>query len=60
MWQGIFFLCYTQHGGSGLGLTLTEVLDLDYQRFLWLQERLDEQRGKEADALKKAAKRRRK
>jgi hypothetical protein len=51
-------LCWRQHGGSGLGLTWREALDLDTGERDWLLERIDEQRSREAEALRKAARRR--
>jgi hypothetical protein len=54
-WEGVFQLLYTQHGGSGLHMTLTEVMELELDRFNWLLERLDEQRQREAWALRQAA-----
>jgi hypothetical protein len=54
-WEGVFQLLYTQHGGSGLHMTLTEVMELELDRFNWLLERLDEQRQREARALLQAA-----
>jgi hypothetical protein len=56
-WEGVFQLLYTQHGGSGLHLTLTEVMELELDRFNWLLERLEEQRQREARALLEAARR---
>ncbi len=56
-WEGVFQLLYTQHGGSGLHLTLTEVMELELDRFNWLLERLEEQRQREARALLQAARR---
>ena len=51
-------MCWRQHGGSGLGFSLEEVLDLPVDEFEWFLERIAEQREKEARALEKAAKRR--
>jgi hypothetical protein len=56
-WEGVFQLLYHQHGGSGLQLTLTEVMDLELERMRWLLERLGEQREKEAREMEKAARR---
>lgn len=47
---------YTQHGGSGLGLTYTECLELDYAQVEWFSERLDAQRSAEARAIRSASK----
>ncbi|HYM97539.1 MAG TPA: hypothetical protein VET26_09565 [Candidatus Sulfotelmatobacter sp.] len=57
LWEGVFQLLYHQHGGSGLQLTLTEVMELDMDRMRWLLERLGEQREKEAREMEKAARR---
>jgi hypothetical protein len=46
-----------QHGGSGLGLSLTEVMELEMDRMHWLLERLGDQRRKEARELEQAARR---
>ncbi len=48
---------YTQHGGSGLALSLSDVMDLELDRITWLLERLGEQRRKEAHEISKAARR---
>ncbi|MEW6433550.1 MAG: hypothetical protein AB1730_18745 [Myxococcota bacterium] len=32
----MFQLLYTQHGGSGLNLTLADVMDLELERIYWL------------------------
>jgi hypothetical protein len=53
----VFQLLYTQHGGSGLHLTLTEVMELDMDRMGWLLERLGDQRKKEAREIEQAARR---
>lgn len=51
----MFTLCWTQHGGSGLGCSLTEALALDVAERDWLLERIEQQRQREAAALRKAA-----
>ena len=51
----IFFLTWRQHGGSGLGFTLSEILELDVDDFIWFAERVSEQREREAEVFKKAA-----
>ncbi len=53
----MFQLCYVQHGGSGLGLSLGEVMELEWSRIRWLLERLGAQREEEARALEAAARR---
>jgi hypothetical protein len=57
LWEGIFQLLYHQHGGSGLSLTLEDVMELDLDRIRWLLERLGEQREREARELAAAAQR---
>jgi hypothetical protein len=57
--EGIFQMCWRQHGGSGLGFTMSEVLDLPLDEFEWFLERIGEQRQREARELEKAARRRR-
>jgi hypothetical protein len=56
-WEAIFQLLYTQHGGSGLNLTLADVMDLELDRIYWLTERLGDQRRKEAREIEQAARR---
>ena len=54
VWEAMFALCWTQHGGSGLGWTRSEVLDMTIAEFRWFIERVSSQRAKEANALRKA------
>jgi len=56
--EGLFRLCWRQHGGSGLGIAWRDALDLDTGERDWLLGRIDEQRSREAEALRKAARRR--
>ncbi len=58
MREAIFQLCWTQHGGSGLGFTRSEVLELDLRELSWWLERVQDQRGREARAIERAVKRR--
>lgn len=53
-----FELMWTEHGGSGLGLSFAEVGELDCADIPWLINRQREQKKREAEALKKAGKRR--
>lgn len=53
-WDIRFALMWTQHGGSGLGLSYDQVNDLDVVEIAWLASRLLEQRRRESDALKRA------
>jgi hypothetical protein len=51
----VFALCYTQHGGSGLGFRRDEVVDLEWDEMIWYAERLERQREREAQAIRDAA-----
>jgi hypothetical protein len=51
----MFVLAWQQHGGSGLGLTWRDALDLDLSDRNWLIERVLKQRRREAQEIKKAA-----
>ncbi|MEO1338047.1 MAG: hypothetical protein AAFV29_20550 [Myxococcota bacterium] len=50
---------WRQHGGSGFGFGLREVLEMPIVDRDWFLERIAEQREQEARALEKAAQRRR-
>ncbi len=56
--EGVFQLCWRQHGGSGLGATLDEALNMNVADRDWLLERIGDQRTREARELDKAARRR--
>lgn len=56
LWQAIAPLMYTQHGGSGLGLALCDIMELDLDRVRWLNEWQSETREAEAAAIQKAGK----
>jgi len=56
--EGLFHLCWHQHGGSGLQVSLGEALDLSTGDRDWLLERIGEQRTREARELEKATRRR--
>lgn len=58
MREAMFQLCWVQHGGSGLGWTRAEALELDLAELDWWLERVGEQRSKEARAIERATKRR--
>lgn len=60
MWRGISFLLYKQNGGSGFNLLLPHILDLDFDRFEYLIDRLNELRAADEAALRKASRRRKK
>lgn len=51
-----FELCWTAHGGSGLGLSWQDVLEMDAGDANWLYKAVDRRRGEEAKAIKAAAK----
>ena len=46
-----------QHGGSGLGITLSEAFELAPLDRDWMLERMGEQREREARELEKAGRR---
>jgi hypothetical protein len=52
----VFQLAWHQHGGSGLAITLSDVLELPGCERDWLLERVGVQREREAEALERAAK----
>lgn len=56
--ESLFALCWRQHGGSGLGVTLAEGLDLPVGDRDWLVERVGEQRSREARELERANRKR--
>jgi hypothetical protein len=49
-----FALLWRPHGGSGMSLSLTEILGLEPQFRDWLLERSTEQRRREANAIARA------
>ena len=55
--EGVFQLCWRQHGGSGLGITVGEALELPVGDRDWLLERIGTQRSREARELENAARR---
>ena len=54
----MFQVCWRQHGGSGLGTSMSEVLELPVSDRDWLIERIGQQRSREAKEIEKASKRR--
>ena len=56
--EGLFQLCWHQHGGSGLGVSMTEALEMTPVDRDWFLERIGDQRSREARQIEKAAKRR--
>ena len=53
--EGLFQLCWRQHGGSGLTVSLDGALELPTTDRDWLLERIGQQRAREARELEKAA-----
>ena len=51
-------MCWRQHGGSGLGVSMSEVLEMPTADRDWFLERIGQQRGREAKEIEKARKRR--
>jgi hypothetical protein len=51
-------LCWRQHGGSGLGASLDEVLEMTTTDRDWFLERIGQQRSREAKEIEKAGRRR--
>lgn len=49
---------WTEHGGSGLGMPRSEVNDLDVAEIKWLIDRMRQQRHDEAEAIKRAGRKR--
>ena len=56
--EGIFQMCWRQHGGSGLGASLSEVLAMTTADRDWFLERIGQQRSGEAKEIEKAGRRR--
>ena len=56
--EGLFQLCWQQHGGSGLTVSLHDALELPTADRDWLLERIGQQRTREARELEKASRRR--
>lgn len=54
----MFNLCWTQHGGSGLGFTYQDVLGLTLDERDWYLEQVSKERKHEQSALRRAAARR--
>ena len=52
----MFQVCWRQHGGSGLGASMSEVLELPVSDRDWLIERIGQQRSREAKEIEKASK----
>lgn len=53
----IFALTYVQHGGSGLTWTRADVLEMTYHAAVAGIDRLQDARRRDAEAMKKAARR---
>ncbi len=54
----MFQMCWRQHGGSGLGVSMTEILEMPTCDRDWFLERIGQQRGREAKEIENAGKRR--
>lgn len=55
LWETSFSVGYVPYGGSGMqGLSWGAFLELDWDYVEWLVERMDEQRAKEAQAIRAA------
>ena len=52
--KAVFDLCYQAHGGSGLNITYSEVMDLDWIDLVAFHELLAEAREAEAKAVRDA------
>jgi len=50
----VFQVCWRQHGGSGLGVSMAEVLDMPTADRDWFVERIGAQRSREAKEIEKA------
>jgi hypothetical protein len=55
----VFQLCWRQHGGSGLGASLDEALELMVGDRDWFLARIGDQRAREAREIEKAVKKKR-
>ena len=53
--EGLFQLCWQQHGGSGLLVSVGDALEMLTADRDWLLERIGQQRSREAKELEKAA-----
>lgn len=51
--NGAFFLIYQQYGGSGLGMSYHDVMEMDLDEMLWFLKKLEETREAEARELSK-------
>jgi len=52
----LFALTYCQHGGSGLHLSLSDVYSLPLDELEWWTEELHSRRRAEAEAIRRASK----
>jgi len=51
-----FELCWSSHGGSGLGMPWSDMLDLDVDEANWLLDAIRKRRTDESNAIRQAAK----
>ena len=56
--EAIFPLCWHQHGGSGLDVSIEAALELETSDRDWLLERMETQRSREAREIERAGKKR--
>ena len=56
--EGVFQVCWQQHGGSGFGASFGEVLEMSTSDRDWFLDRIGRQRSREAKEIEKAGKRR--
>lgn len=54
-WEKEFSACWLQYGGSGYQIDRRSYLELDIDQRDWILERIEEQREKEANAIKSAS-----
>ena len=53
--EAMFLLCWHQHGGSGLNVAYSDVLEMSVAERNWWLQRVAEQRDAEGQALSEAA-----
>jgi len=56
--ESLFQLCWRQHGGSGLGMSMGEALEMTTADRDWFIERIGDQRSREAKEIERASKKR--
>jgi hypothetical protein len=53
-WSSLLSICYTQHGGSGLNISLSDLDDMPLGMIDFIGEWLEETRSEEAKRIKAA------